>query len=145
MRNSIVQEAAKEFLYQDVVSVSTEEVMSNYKFTNGESLSIRRQFKLAVSADIIIVSIASPEIREKLGAEPTLSNHDESVRAIREMLRSKKDVSAPSLDKAITPEKSEVSESDPVARLAKLKQMLDAQLITKKEYESKKKDILSGL
>lgn len=146
MRNSIVQESAKEFLYRDVVSVSTEEAMSNYTFPSGKSLSVRRQFKLAVaSGDNIIVSIASPEIREKLGAAPLLSDHDESVRAIREMLRSKKDMPAQIPEKPIAQKKGKANESDPVAKLAKLKQMLDAELITQEEYHDKKKEILSGL
>jgi len=147
MRNSIVQESAKEFLYRDVVSVSTEEIMDNYKFITGQTLSVRRQFKLAVaSGDNILVSVASPEIREKLGAEPLLSNHDESVRAIREMLRTKKDYtettsSANSSAKPITQEDA----NEPVVRLGKLKKMLDAGLISQKEFDAKKKEIIANL
>jgi hypothetical protein len=147
MRNSIVQESAKEFLYRDVVSVSTEEIMDNYKFITGQSLSVRRQFKLAVaSGDNILVSVASPEIQEKLGAEPLLSNHDESVRAIREMLRSKKDRTETS-QPADIPTQSAVQEdaNEPVVRLGKLKKMLDAGLISQKEFDAKKKDILADI
>jgi len=146
MRNSIVQESAKEFLYRDVVSVSTEETMSNYTFPSGKSLSVRRQFKLAVaSGDNIIVSIASPEIREKLGAESLLSDHDESVRAIREMLRSKKDTPTQIAEKPVMPQNKKANESDSVTKLAKLKQMLKTELITQEEYDAKKKEILSDL
>jgi hypothetical protein len=147
MRNAIVQESAKEFLYRDVVSVSTEELMDNYKFETGQSLSIRRQFKLAVaSGDNILVSVASPEIQEKLGAEPLLSNHDESVRAIREMLRTKKDSpSTAQVDASSFAPKMEREDNDPVIKLGTLKKMLDAKLISKKEFEDKKKEILSGL
>jgi membrane protease subunit (stomatin/prohibitin family) len=37
------------------------------------------------------------------------------------------------------------AESDPVAKLQQLKQMLDADLITQEEYDQKKADILSQM
>ena len=143
IHEAIVQESAKEFLYHDVVSVATEEEMSNYTFSTGEKLSIRRQFKLAVaSGDNIVVSVASPEIREKLGAAPKLSDHDESVRAIREMMRAKRD-DAPQQRSGQNFQQN-INE-DPHAKLIKLKDMLDADLITEEEFNDKKADILSKM
>lgn len=146
LREAIVQENAKEFLYQDVVSVATEEQLADYVFTTGETLSTRRQFKLAVaSGDNIMVSIASAEIRQKLGAEPKLSNHDESVRAIREMLRTKKDKPTSVTQQSLGDDFQKVSNDDPVTKLGKLKNMLDAGLITEEEFNNKKADILSNM
>jgi hypothetical protein len=146
VQEAIVQESAKEFLYHDVVSVSTEEQLSNYTFSTGETLSVRRQFKLAVaSGDNIVVSVASPEIRQKLGADPNLSNHDESVRAIREMMRTKKDKPASVLQRSLGDDFQKAPSDDPVIKLSTLKNMLDTGLITEEEFNNKKADILSKM
>lgn len=91
LRYAFVGEKAIEFLYQDIVSVSTEEISTNYTLPNGKTLRRAQVFRLAVaSRDNIEVVVNSPEIRDLLHGQPKLSSHDESVRVIREMLRTKK-------------------------------------------------------
>lgn len=91
LRYAFLNEKSVEYLYQDIVSVSTEEKSTNYNLPNGKTMRRAQIFRLAVpSGDNIEVVINSPEIRDLLGGEPKLSNHDQSVRVIREMLRTKK-------------------------------------------------------
>lgn len=91
LRNVFLNEKSVEYLYRDIVSVSTEEKSTNYNLPNGKTMRRAQIFRLAVpSGDNIEVVINSPEIRDLLGGEPKLSNHDQSVRVIREMLRTKK-------------------------------------------------------
>ncbi len=147
IRDSVVQENAKEFLYADVVSVATEELLSNYKFSTGQNISLRRQFKLAVaSGDNIVVSVASPELQEKFGAQPLLSKHDERIRAIREMLRvSKASQVVSSPDPVLDAMQTGEIANNPTKKLKALKEMLDAELITDEEYKNKKQEILSRI
>jgi len=91
LRNVFVSERVVEFLYQDIVSVSTEEIATNYTLPDGQVMRRAQIFRLAVpGGDNIEVVVSSPEIRDLLGGEPKLTNHDQSVNAIREMWRSKK-------------------------------------------------------
>jgi hypothetical protein len=91
LRSAFFGEKTVEYLYQDIVSVSTEEKSTNYNLPGGKTLRRAQIFRLAVpSGDNVEVVTSSPEIIDLLGGEPRLTNHDQSVRAIREMLRSKK-------------------------------------------------------
>lgn len=91
LRNAFLNEKSVEYLYRDIVSVSTEEKSTNYNLPNGKTMRRAQIFRLAVpSGDNIEVVINSPEIRDLLGGEPKLSDHEQSVRVIREMLRTKK-------------------------------------------------------
>lgn len=90
LRNVFVGEKTIEFLYRDIVSVSTEEKSTNYNLPNGSTMRRAQVFRLVVPGDNIEVVINSPEIKELLGGEAALTDHDRSVRVIREMLRDKK-------------------------------------------------------
>lgn len=90
LRNVFVNEKTIEFLYRDIVSVSTEEKSTNYNLPDGKTLRRAQVFRLVVPGDNIEVVINSLEIKELLGGEAILSDHDKSVRVIREMLREKK-------------------------------------------------------
>ncbi|MBZ0318192.1 MAG: hypothetical protein K8L91_17360 [Anaerolineae bacterium] len=91
LRNVFLNEKTVEYLYRDIVSVSTETKATNYSLPDGQTLKRTEVFRLAVaSGDNIEVAINSPEIRGLFQGEPNLSNHEASVRVIREMLRTKK-------------------------------------------------------
>jgi len=91
LRNVFVSERVVEFLYQDIVSVSTEEIATNYTLPDGQVMRRAQIFRLAVpGGDNFEVVVSSPEIRYLLGGEPKLTNHVQSVNAIRELWRSKK-------------------------------------------------------
>lgn len=90
LRNDFVYEKIIEFLYRDIVSVSTEEKSTNYDLPNGKTMRRAQVFRVVVPGDNIEVVIGSPEIRDLLGGDPVLSNHEQNIRVIREMLRDKK-------------------------------------------------------
>jgi len=91
LRNTFLGESTVEYVYRDIVSVSTEERASNYDLPDGKVLRHAQFFRLAVaSGDNIEVAITSPEIRDLFGGDPAPTNHDQTVRVIREMLREKK-------------------------------------------------------
>jgi len=86
-----LNERCTEFLYRDIVSIATEEKSTNYSLPNGKTLRRAQIFRVSVSnGDNIEVVINSPEIKALLGGESRLSDHEKSVRVIREMLRTKK-------------------------------------------------------
>lgn len=90
LRNVFVNEKCIEFLYRDIISISTQEISTNYNLPNGKTMTRAQTFRVAVSnGDDIEVVINSPEIRDLLGGEAQLTDHDQSVRVIREMLRTK--------------------------------------------------------
>ena len=90
LRYAFLNEKSVEYLYRDIVSVSTEEKSTNYSLPNGKTMRRAQIFRLAVPGDNIEIVINSPEIRDLLGGKPKLSDHEQSVRVIREMLRTKK-------------------------------------------------------
>ena len=90
LRYVFLNEKTVEYLYRDIVSVSTEEKSTNYSLPNGKTLRRTQVFRLVVPGDSIEVVINSPEIKDLLGGTPQLSDHEKSVRVIREMLRTKK-------------------------------------------------------
>lgn len=90
LRYAFVGEKTVEYLYQDIVSVSTEEKSTNYTLPSGQILRTAQIFRIAVpSGDNIEVVISSSEIKNLLGGTPKESDHDQSVRVIREMMRQK--------------------------------------------------------
>lgn len=89
LRNVYLNDKTTEFLYKDIVSVSTAEESTNYSLPNGTTLRRQQVFKLIVPGDTIKVAVNSPEIKDLLGGEVVANDHDKSVRVIREMLRSK--------------------------------------------------------
>jgi len=91
LRDTLVGENTVEYVYRDIVSVSTEERASNYDLPDGKVLRHAQFFRLAVaSGDSIEVAITSPEIRDLFGGDPMPTHHEKTVRVIREMLREKK-------------------------------------------------------
>lgn len=91
LRNARVGEKTVEYLYQDIVSVSTEEVSTNYSLPDGKTLQRAKVFRLAVaSGDRIEVVVNSPQLKDMLDGTLNLEDQDQNVRIIREMLRTKK-------------------------------------------------------
>lgn len=91
LRNARVGEKVVEYLYRDIVSVSTEEISTNYTLPDGKTLQHAKVFRLAVaSGDSIQVVVSSPQLKDMLNGTPNVENQDENVRVIREMLRTKK-------------------------------------------------------
>jgi len=91
IRNTFLGESTVEYVYRDIVSVSTEDRASNYDLPDGQILRHAQFFRLAVaSGDSIEVALNSPEIRDLFGGDPAPTNHERTVQVIREMLREKK-------------------------------------------------------
>ena len=91
LRNARVGEKTVEYLYQDIVSVSTEEMSTNYSLPAGKTLQRAKVFRLAVaSSDTIEVVVNSPQLKDILEGTLNLEDQDKNVQIIREMLRTKK-------------------------------------------------------
>jgi hypothetical protein len=91
LRNARVGEKTVEYLYQDIVSVSTEEMSTNYSLPAGKTLQRAKVFRLAVaSGDTIEVVVNSPQLKDILEGTLNLEDQDKNVQVIREMLRTKK-------------------------------------------------------
>lgn len=91
LRNARLGEKTVEYLYRDIVSVSTEEVSTNYTLPDGKKLQRAKIFRLSVAnGERIEVTTNSPQLKDMLGGTLNLGDQDKSVRVIREMIRSKK-------------------------------------------------------
>jgi len=91
LRGSFLNDKATEYLYQDIVSIETEEISTNYTLRSGQVMRRAQIFRLTVpSGNNIQVVVGSPEIKDLFDGKLKENNHEESVKAIREMLRSKK-------------------------------------------------------
>lgn len=91
LRNARLGEKTVEYLYQDIVSVSTEEISTNYTLPDGKTLQRAKVFRLAVaSGDRIEVVVNSSQLKDMLDGTLNLEDQDKNVQIIREMLRSKK-------------------------------------------------------
>jgi hypothetical protein len=91
LRNARLGEKTVEYLYRDIVSVSTEEVSTNYTLPDGKKLQRAKIFRLSVAnGERIEVATNSPQLKDMLGGTLNLGDQDKSVRVIREMIRSKK-------------------------------------------------------
>lgn len=91
LRNAFVNEGMDEFLYRDIVSLSTLEISTNYTLPNGQTLRRAQVFRVAVpSNDQIQVITGSSEITDILGGKTyELTDHEKAVGVIRQMLRRK--------------------------------------------------------
>lgn len=91
LRHTFLNEHAQEFHYQDVVSVSLREDSTNLSLASGEKVVHGEQFRVSVSSgENINVIVKSRELRDLTGADEDTSDVENVVRAIRKMLREKK-------------------------------------------------------
>jgi hypothetical protein len=95
LRNAFLNEHAQEFHYRDVVSVSLQEDSTNLTLTTGQKMVHAQQFRLSVtSGEHISVVVGSREIEEATGAKQDTDSVEKVVRAIRKMLRERKEIGA---------------------------------------------------
>lgn len=91
LRGASLNEITNEYHYKDIVSVSTQEVSSNYHLPDGQKLIHAQEFRLSVaSGESIKVVINPDEIARNEKAELPPTGADKAVSVIRNMLRSKK-------------------------------------------------------
>jgi hypothetical protein len=86
-----LNERTYEFHYSDIVSVSTEEISTNYTLPDGKRLIRAQEFRLSVSSgENIRVTVNPHQILDMTNGELPSSGAEEAVRTIRKMLRDKK-------------------------------------------------------
>jgi hypothetical protein len=82
-----------EYHYKDVVSVSTQEVSSNYQLPDGQKLVRVQEFRLSVSSGESIRVTTSPyEIAKNEKAQLPPTGAEKAVSVLRNMLRTKKSI-----------------------------------------------------
>jgi len=93
IRDVVLNEETREFFYQDIVSVATQEKSSSLTLPTGQSLTSVQEFRISVANDKYFeVVVGSSQLRELTGAERIPDSGTEVVmRAVRTRLREKKD------------------------------------------------------
>lgn len=91
LRSTSLNEMTNEYHYKDVVSVSTQEVSSNYQLPDGQKLVHVQEFKLSVaSGESIQVTINPFQIAKSENAQLPPTGAERAVSVLRNMLREKK-------------------------------------------------------
>jgi len=91
IRSTSLNEMTHEYHYRDVVSVSTQEVSSNYQLADGQKLIHVQEFRLSVaSGESIRVTINPYQIAENKSAQLPPTGAERAVSVLRNMLREKK-------------------------------------------------------
>lgn len=91
LRSTPLHEMTHEYHYKDVVSVSTQEVSSNYHLPDGQKLVHVQEFRLSVASGESIQVIITPyQIAKMEKAELPPTGAEKAVSVIRNMLRAKK-------------------------------------------------------
>jgi hypothetical protein len=150
LSGNALQEETDEIFYKDIVSVSTKtddktekdvvnvfiRGMGNLHLTNSE------EFVLTTSGGTSIEVFLSNEAIEKKakGGKLSKSDAEKVVSCVRKMIREKK------VEESASPQPQQAvpaaSADDPIAKLGKLKSMLDAGLISQEDFDKKKAEIL---
>jgi hypothetical protein len=90
-RSTSLNETTHEYHYRDIVSVSTQEVSSNYYLPDGQKLVHVQEFKLSVaSGESIKVTINPYQIAKTENAQLPPTGAERAVSVLRNMLREKK-------------------------------------------------------
>jgi len=91
IRGVPLNERDDEYFYNDVVAVATREVATNYTLPNNQVMKQAQSFALSVSSgEQIKVVVTSGEIEKLTGGQIVSTGVDDSIKAIRAILREKK-------------------------------------------------------
>jgi len=91
LRGTSLNEMTYEYHYKDIVSVSTQEVSSNYNLPDGQKLIQVQEFRLSVASGESIRVIINPyQIATSQRAQLPPTGAERAVSVIRSMLRTKK-------------------------------------------------------
>jgi hypothetical protein len=93
IKDIALNQKTSEYHYRDIVAVSTAEESSSLSTPSGEKITTVQEFRVSVaSGEAIRITVDAPQIRQMagLGSLPA-SGAEKAVRAIRAMLRTKKE------------------------------------------------------